>query len=142
MARSMETIIFKRGRVFERRRLKVQDNLLVDSKARRAYVIGSAAVPELKRSLGFPVRGRVFMINETVTDVMPLSRQGYKRTDKQDVYDLEDLGLYRETQRLKSGDREPEHAKWLGYGVVIMVLGVVLVGAATMWQWAQGQGWV
>lgn len=135
-----EVLIFKRGRTIARKNLRIVDNLLMDNRARRSYIIGSSAVPILKNTMGFLRRGRLFMANEMVTDVMPLSRKGYKRTDKNDVYSLEDQGLYREQQRLKSGDTEPSHAKFMSYGVVLLVVGVLLVGAATMYQWIDGGG--
>ncbi len=137
---SVETLIFKRGRTIKRQSLKVVDNLLMDNKARRSYIIGSSAVPILKNTMGFLRRGRLFMVNETVTDVIPLSRKGYKRTDKNDVFELEDLGLYREQQRLKSGDSEPSHAKIMSYGIVLLIIGVLAVGGMSVAQWVDAGG--
>ena len=57
-----------------------------------------------------------------------------------DVFELEDLGLYREQQRLKSGDSEPSHAKIMSYGIVLLIIGVLAVGGMSVAQWVDAGG--
>lgn len=123
----MKTYIFQSGGRYTIKNLPMKDsNVLVDKKARRAYFVGSTPPITMHSAwLGFPRRERVHMVHEHAAEVIPVAGtedNKKKRMNSDQLNKLEDLELFREVQRHQAGDVEPQHARVLSYGVILLIV--------------------